>query len=133
MTELHVKANNTKSFDFTSSATMEKPLVLAPKDAKLGTAKAQTGVPICLVRNVHERTKAEDLAALFAVYGNVSHVKIRREQNGTAIVEMQDALRCSLAQMNLQRVPVCGRPLEIEVSSLDRSSVGEPDEEGVSR
>merc|ERR1719201_754325 len=50
MTELHVKANNTKSFDFTSSATMEKPLVLAPKDAKLGTAKAQTGVPICLVR-----------------------------------------------------------------------------------
>jgi len=43
MTELHVKANNTKSFDFTSSATMEKPLVLAPKDAKLGTAKAQTG------------------------------------------------------------------------------------------
>ena len=27
MTELHVKANNTKSFDFTSSATMEKPLV----------------------------------------------------------------------------------------------------------
>merc|ERR1719161_3388669 len=76
MTELHVKANNTKSFDFTSAApAAEKPLVqvVAPKDVKLqGSAKAQSGVPICLVRNVHERTRAEDLAALFAVYGNAA-------------------------------------------------------------
>jgi len=134
MTELHVKANNTKSFDFTSSATMEKPLVMAPKDAKLGTAKAQTGVPICLVRNVHERTRAEDLAALFAVYGNVSHVKILTgKQRGIAIIQMQDALHCSVAQMNLQHVPVNGRHLEIEVSSQKQSSVGKPNEEGVAR
>jgi hypothetical protein len=134
MTELHVTKNSTKSYDFTAPPPAEKPLVIhIPKDSRLRGVETPGGVPVCVVRDVPERTKAEDLAALFAVYGNVSHVKIRREQNGTAIVEMQDALRCSLAQMNLQRVPVCGRPLEIEVSSLDRSSVGEPDEEGVSR
>merc|ERR1719331_3549856 len=89
MTELHVKANNTKSFDFTSAPTTEKPMVVAPKDVKVGStsAKTQSGVPICLVRNVHERTRAEDLAALFAVYGNVSHVKILTgKQRGIAIV-----------------------------------------------
>merc|ERR1719169_282695 len=41
MTELHVKANNTKSFDFTSAPTTEKPLVVAPKDAKLQGAIKQ--------------------------------------------------------------------------------------------
>merc|ERR1719375_490859 len=134
--ELHVKANNTKSYDFTSATTMEKPQVVAPKDVKLGStsAKTQSGVPICLVRNVHERTRAEDLAALFAVYGNVSHVKILTgKQRGIAIVQMQDALHCSVAQMNLQHVPVNGRHLEIEVSSQKQSSVGKSNEEGVAR
>jgi polypyrimidine tract-binding protein 1 len=46
---------------------------------------------------------------------------------------MQDALHCSVAQMNLQHVPVNGRHLEIEVSSQKQSSVGKPNEEGVAR
>jgi RNA recognition motif-containing protein len=129
MTELHVKANNTKSFDFT---TNEKPMVVGPKDAKVVTARG--GVPICIVHNVHERTKAEDLAALFAVYGNVSHVKILSgKQRGAAIVQMQDAAHCAVAQMNLQNVNLSGRLLEIEVSTQRTSSVGKPNEEGIAR
>jgi RNA recognition motif-containing protein len=130
MTELHVKANNTKSFDFTNPT--DKSSAVALKDAK--GAKRDGGVPICIVRNVTERVKAEDLAALFAVYGNVSHVKILvGKQRGVAIVQMQDALHCSVAQMNLQNVPLFGRHLEIEVSSQKTSSVGKPNEEGVAR
>lgn len=131
MTELHVKANNSKSFDFTAGT--DRPLGAALTGAKSG-AKKEGGVPICIVRNVTERVKAEDLAALFAVYGNVSHVKILvGKQRGVAIVQMQDALHCSVAQMNLQNVPLNGRHLEIEVSSQKSSSVGKPNEEGVAR
>ena len=35
------------------------------KDLKGGK---NLGVPICIVRNLHERARVEDLAALFAVY-----------------------------------------------------------------
>jgi RNA recognition motif-containing protein len=131
MTELVVKTNNTKSFDFTGSP--ERSLATALNNVKTG-AKKEGGVPICIVRNVTERVKAEDLAAIFAVYGNVSHVKILvGKQRGVAIVQMQDALHCSVAQMNLQNVPLNGRHLEIEVSSQKSSSVGKPNEEGVAR
>jgi hypothetical protein len=130
MTELHVKANNNKSFDFT---TNEKPMVVGPRDAKTPTNRGG-GVPICIVHNVHERTKAEDLAALFAVYGNVSHVKILSgKQRGAAIVQMQDAAHCAVAQMNLQNVNLSGRLLEIEVSTQRTSGVGKPNEEGIAR
>jgi len=129
MAELHVKTNNTKSFDFTGSP---EKFAGAAKDPK--TVKKEGGVPICIVGNVTERVKAEDLAAIFAVYGNVSHVKILSgKQRGVAIVQMQDALHCSVAQMNLQNVPLMGRHLEIEVSSQKSSSVGKPNEEGVAR
>jgi len=132
MTELHVKANNSKSYDFTTAAPEKNAMTVAPmKDLKGGK---NLGVPICIVRNIHERARVEDLAALFAVYGNVSHVKLLvGKSRGSAIVQMQDLLHCSVAQVNLQHIPLYGRHLEIEVSSQKHSNVGKPNEEGFAR
>merc|ERR1711964_72942 len=98
-----------KSFDFTHPN--DKPMVITPK----GKLAKSGGVPICSVRNVGD-TSPSDLAALFAVYGNVVYVRVKPERN-VAIIQMQDALQCAVAQMNLQNVPVHGRHIEIEVGS----------------
>jgi len=149
MTELHVRANNAKSFDFSApgAGTRTQAKAKAPagqagsawqvpqeapaqdRRARRKELPAQSGVPVLVVSGLNTaRTKAEDLAALFAVYGNVIRVQLlwakrrgRRESwdgPGVALVHMQDATQCQLAQMNLSNMPLHDALLCIEPAPI---------------
>merc|ERR1719198_2645626 len=112
MSELHVKANNSKAFDFTQALEPEKQ----PRPEKSEKSRREqrrkesvsiTASPdsptILVVSGLNTGvTKLEDVAALFAVYGNVSRVQLlwgrrSRDEAGVALVYMQDHLHCNVA------------------------------------
>merc|ERR1719149_382079 len=127
MTELHVKANNTKSYDFTIPQSSVKQQLV--NETELVTRKAhsyeQGNVPICRVHGLCPRTSPSDLAAVFAVYGNVSHVMLLGgAERGQAIVQMHTNAQCMAAQTNLNLLPLYGQVIEIEVSSQRNVATG---------
>jgi RNA recognition motif-containing protein len=129
MTELHVKANNSKAFDFTlpPEPVQDKPSSKR-REARRKESIAASVVgaspdcpPVLVVGNlVSDRCKVEDVAALFAVYGNVTRVQLlwsRGAQGpGVGLVYMQDHLHCAVAQMHLHNVPLHGQHLAVEIA-----------------
>eukprot|EP00745_Piridium_sociabile_P013137 TRINITY_DN19664_c0_g2_i10.p1 TRINITY_DN19664_c0_g2~~TRINITY_DN19664_c0_g2_i10.p1 ORF type:complete len:633 (-),score=89.65 TRINITY_DN19664_c0_g2_i10:230-2128(-) len=77
----------------------------------------QLPVPVVLVKNLEEdMTEASELAALFAIYGDVVRAKIMFNKRNTALVQMASIEQCQLAIAHLQFVPLHGRHLGLEIS-----------------
>eukprot|EP01066_Platyproteum_vivax_P011826 Platyproteum_vivax@DN5359_c0_g1_i2.p1 len=74
--------------------------------------------PVLIVKNLEEtQTKCDELAALFAVYGNVQRVKIMFKLRSVALVQLGDIVQCSYAKMHLSNVPLHGKQLQVELST----------------
>jgi len=127
MTELHVKANNSKAYDFTLPVEFEKKRERPEKRRELkrkesiASACASDSPPVLVVTNlVSERCTVEDVAALFAVYGNVTRVQLLWGRGasgpGVGLVYMQGHVHCAVAQMHLHHLPLHGQHLEIEIA-----------------
>jgi len=151
LSELEVKQNNERSFDFTSSAVanpmvgaglpyqmptqMGNPMAMvshlsqmmggvAPPSLGSGLQSASrehdvAGMqsPVLIVHNLAEGiTSCDDLAALFAVYGNVVRVKIMFKARHSALVQLGDLAQCRLAQQHLSKLPLHGKELQVEMS-----------------
>lgn len=94
------------------------------------------GAPVLVIEGIDgKKTKPEHLAALFAVYGNVSRVKIMPHSGREcqlALVQLQDLNQCHIAQEYLNGVMVHGRSLTVEMSkggSIPASSKVIPEEQ----
>ncbi|EER20226.1 polypyrimidine tract binding protein, putative, partial [Perkinsus marinus ATCC 50983] len=82
-----------------------------------GTPTAAGAAPVVIVHGLNEQeTRPDDLAALFAVYGNVVRVKIMFKARHTALVQMQDMQQCRTAISYLQDVWLHGNQLTMEMS-----------------
>ncbi|KAF4672207.1 hypothetical protein FOL47_000790 [Perkinsus chesapeaki] len=85
--------------------------------AGFGTPTAAGAAPVVIVHGLNEQeTRPDDLAALFAVYGNVVRVKIMFKARHTALVQMQDMQQCRTAISYLQDVWLFGCQLTMEMS-----------------
>ncbi|KAF4692298.1 hypothetical protein FOZ60_013829 [Perkinsus olseni] len=81
------------------------------------TPTAAGAAPVVIVHGLNEQeTRPDDLAALFAVYGNVVRVKIMFKARHTALVQMQDMQQCRTAISYLQDVWLHGNQLTMEMS-----------------
>jgi len=125
MTELHVKANNSKAFDFTlpQMEPERKDKRQVRRKETVDATVSSDSPPVLVVGNLSTSAcKVEDVAALFAVYGNVSRVQLlwparRATQDvGVALVHLQDHAHCAVAQLHLHGVPLHGRQLQVEIA-----------------
>jgi hypothetical protein len=139
MTELDVKSNTDRAFDFTKSrnsgdftskkSTWEEQL--QPEYPSLHQTRYDaihqpeaTGFSspcVLKVSGINElETSPDHLAALFAIYGNVLRVKCCGDQ---ATVEMQHQSQCISAQQYLACIKLHGKMMTLEIA--DRFSLQE--------
>ncbi|EER11628.1 neural polypyrimidine tract binding protein, putative, partial [Perkinsus marinus ATCC 50983] len=139
--QLHVNYNNERSWDFTNAGlptgypsknypplteeTLRKHI--RSTYSRLGMKYSQrpirenTEMPIVFVV-IHADTllSCNDLAALFAVYGDVRTVKVLQEPRPCAIVHLADFQQCARAVRYLSGLEVHGHLLELSVNRRDK-------------
>lgn len=88
-----------------------------PSPKSFGEEYTVGGAPVVLVDNIDDSTKAEHLAALFAVYGNVVRIKMLRSRKSCALVQLHDLNQCQLCIEYLNGVMLHGKALTVSQSS----------------
>jgi len=138
MDQLTVRQNNEKSWDFitpppvlpTNQPGMPQQAMgglglagLAPQGMGLmggmmGGMMGGVGVPVVLmVRGLDEnRTKTDELASLFAVYGNVQRVKIMFHKRDSALVQVENMQQATAAKNSLNGIALHGKRLAVDFS-----------------
>jgi len=82
-----------------------------------GQGHDQRSHAVCIVHNLNEeKVHPDELAALFAVYGNVQRVKIMFHKRSTALVQMERPEMCRNAISGLQGAMLFGQELKVEQS-----------------
>jgi hnRNP-L/PTB/hephaestus splicing factor len=89
----------------------------SPKSFGEDYVSSTGGAPVLLIENVDDSTRAEHLAALFAVYGNVVRIKMLRSRLSCALVQLHDLNQCLLCIEYLNGVMLHGRALTVSQST----------------
>ncbi|KAF4722175.1 hypothetical protein FOZ62_011372, partial [Perkinsus olseni] len=123
--KLEVKYNNERSWDYTNPSLPSGPPGAMAGSGLLGPQqRGMSGVaatPVVFVLGLNEKdTTPDDLAALFAVYGNVVKVKIMYKARNSALVQMQTVGECHTAIAHLKGIRLHGNKLTMEMSKGGR-------------
>ncbi|KAF4692301.1 hypothetical protein FOZ60_013831 [Perkinsus olseni] len=125
LSKLEVKYNNERSWDYTNPSLPSGPPGAMAGSGLLGPQqRGMSGVaatPVVFVLGLNEKdTTPDDLAALFAVYGNVVKVKIMYKARNSALVQMQTVGECHTAIAHLKGIRLHGNKLTMEMSKGGR-------------
>ncbi|EER09567.1 polypyrimidine tract binding protein, putative [Perkinsus marinus ATCC 50983] len=112
--------NYVQAMNALSQANLQNPS--AAMAAAAAALQASMGAaPVVIVHGLNEQeTRPDDLAALFAVYGNVVRVKIMFKARHTALVQMQTVGECHTAIAHLKGIRLHGNKLTMEMSKGGR-------------
>ena len=113
--DLNVTSNGSKSWDWSGEIGADGSyMTVAREGLSIQPVLYVTGLPV--------GTKEEEVAALFAVYGNVMRVAIQEEtseqpRNLSAFVHMAELSHCRVCEMYLKDLTLSGSRIHLEMAS----------------